>query len=344
MSRKKLDQFALALEEEVLASSGSLSLATLLTRLLSVQELRLLAREHGVTPKGGYRMDRAPAKVLVPLLAETKTPEVLEAVCAAVAQALQPKSGGTEGKAKSKAAATEDLAPMLELKEQELQLALKEVTKLRATATRQRRRLDALNQTHQVELDRAALLKVEVEDLRRQAARQTKVPAARKKRSHTIHELERELEAMEEINEHQRRKLAEKSAAIKELKSCIIEMQPLLAKVKGKRKRAEETEAPPLPDRFRIPYFKPGFIKSLEGKERRSVESAYQAILLFCTEGPSYPGLQVKQLEAASVWSFRAGIKLRVYFMPREDGDIDLVALADRQEQKTMLRRLKDLS
>jgi hypothetical protein len=55
-----------------------------------------------------------------------------------------------------------------------------------------------------------------------------------------------------------------------------------------------------------------------------------QAALLFCTEGPGYPGLEVKQLEGVDLWSLRA------------DGDVDFVALADREDQNTMLRRLKD--
>ena len=65
-------------------------------------------------------------------------------------------------------------------------------------------------------------------------------------------------------------------------------------------------------------------------------------MFLFCDEGPAYPGLEVKQIEGQDLWSLRASLKLRVYFRPRDDGDVEIIALADREDQKTALRRLKD--
>ncbi|MCK5945323.1 MAG: hypothetical protein KAI24_25260, partial [Planctomycetes bacterium] len=86
----------------------------------------------------------------------------------------------------------------------------------------------------------------------------------------------------------------------------------------------------------------PSFYKSLEGKERRSVERALHAILLFCTEGHGYPGLEVKPMGGQDTWSLRASLGLRVYFRPRPDGDIDVLELGDREDQNTTLRRLKE--
>ena len=84
------------------------------------------------------------------------------------------------------------------------------------------------------------------------------------------------------------------------------------------------------------------FYKSLEGKERRSIERGVQAVLLFCTEGPSYPGLEVKQIEGQEIWSLRASLKLRVYFELLEERCVEFVAVADREDQHTTLRRLKE--
>jgi hypothetical protein len=50
----------------------------------------------------------------------------------------------------------------------------------------------------------------------------------------------------------------------------------------------------------------------------------------------------VKQLGGQDTWSFRASLGLRVYFRPVGDGDIELLELADREEQHTTLRRLKE--
>ena len=91
-----------------------------------------------------------------------------------------------------------------------------------------------------------------------------------------------------------------------------------------------------------MPYLQPSFYKSLDGKERRSVERAWQALLLFCTEGHGYPGLEVKPMGGQDTWSLRASLGLRVYFRPRPDGDIDVLELGDREDQNTTLRRLKD--
>ncbi len=74
----------------------------------------------------------------------------------------------------------------------------------------------------------------------------------------------------------------------------------------------------------------------------RSVCRAWQALLLFCTEGHGYPGLEVKQIKGQDTWSMRASLGLRIYFRQRDDGDIDVLELGDREDQHTTLRRLKE--
>ncbi len=65
-------------------------------------------------------------------------------------------------------------------------------------------------------------------------------------------------------------------------------------------------------------------------------------MLVFCTEGHAYPGLEVKQLGGQDTWSLRASLGLRVYFRPLADGEIELLELGDREDQHTTLRRLKE--
>ena len=101
---------------------------------------------------------------------------------------------------------------------------------------------------------------------------------------------------------------------------------------KGKRRRKPQPEPPPQPERrFLLPRFLPSFYKSLEGKDRRAVEKAIQAVLLFCTEGHAYPGLEVKQLGGQDTWSLRASLGLRVYFRPLPDGEIELLERIGRE-------------
>ena len=118
-----------------------------------------------------------------------------------------------------------------------------------------------------------------------------------------------------------------------------MELEELVPPGKRKKKRMPP---PPPPERFAVPHFTPTFLKSLDGKDRRSIEQAYHAVFMFCTEGSRYPGLQVKSLEAIDLWSLRASRRLRVYFRRRVDGDVEILELLDREEQETMLRRYRE--
>lgn len=131
---------------------------------------------------------------------------------------------------------------------------------------------------------------------------------------------------------------ADQAARIRDLTTRNAELEELVPK--GRRRKAPKLEEPALGSVFRLPILTPSFYKSLEGRDRRSSERVIQAVLLFSTEGPAYPGLEVKQIEGQDLWSLRASIKLRVYFRQRHD-TVEFLEVADREDQATTLKRLK---
>lgn len=318
--------------EEALAHHGRVSLSRLLAAVVPVARLRELAKSLGLTPKGGHRIDRAKGQVLAGLLADATRAKVLEAACGLLAEHLEPPAVEDQPRKATDGAA-------LERKERELSAAREELHKAREITSRQRQRLEELDHVRQRGQEQMARLRGEVERLNRQLGGKQSTSAEVKDQAVQIHELLRELDELTQVETDQRRLLAAQQARIRELEEQVAELLSLVPR--GRRKKEPPPAPPPLPERFRRPYFTQSFYKSLENKDRRSVEAAYQAILLFCTEGPGYPGLQVKQLESP-IWSFRAALKLRVYFTNRPDGDVDILELADRQEQSTVLRRLRE--
>ena len=99
------------LVEKALAGGGQLPLALLLEVLVPVKTLRQLARDHGITPKGGFRLDKAPAHVLAPPLAELGDAARVDAVITALARSV-----GGEPAAAEKPDAPET-SPLLALKD-----------------------------------------------------------------------------------------------------------------------------------------------------------------------------------------------------------------------------------
>jgi hypothetical protein len=158
---------------------------------------------------------------------------------------------------------------------------------------------------------------------------------------HRLHELEAERENFLASDAETRRRSARNRSRIRELEDDVAELESLIP-ASSRRKKNPVPPEPEAERRVLVPHFLPSFYKSLEGKERRSVERAIQAVLLFCTEGHGYPGLEVKQLGGQDTWSLRASISLRVYFRPLADGDIEVIELGDREDQNTTLRRLKE--
>ncbi|MCA8949420.1 MAG: hypothetical protein KDE27_07945, partial [Planctomycetes bacterium] len=157
-----------------------------------------------------------------------------------------------------------------------------------------------------------------------------------------VRELEGEREGFLAADEALRRQLARNQSRLREIEGQNAELEALIPASRRRKRKPLPPPPPEEPRRVLVPRFLPSFYKSLDGKERKAVERAVQAILLFCTEGHSYPGLEVKQLGGQDMWSLRASLGLRVYFRPLPDGDIEILELGDREEQNTTLRRLKD--
>jgi hypothetical protein len=327
------------LAERVLGKGTDLPLALLLEHAVPVRALRQLAREHGLTPKGGFRIDRAPARVLAGMLAEQREPERLDAVLRLLLPAEAP-SPSRDGVADDDAAEPEAADALLHLRDAELARQRDELERTREGMARGREREADLARKLQQAEQEVVLLRRELahrrpEEPRNDAAREGREALRR------VHELERERDAMLGADAELRRQLAEQQSRVRELEGTVAELDSLLPK--GKRRRKPQPEPPPAPERrFLLPRFLPSFYKSLEGKDRRAVEKAIQAVLLFCTEGHAYPGLEVKQLGGQDTWSLRASLGLRVYFRPLPDGEIELLELGDREDQHTTLRRLKE--
>ncbi len=308
---KHLDPLIARWLEEALEHEGRLSLATLLERAVPIETLRELARRHDVALKG-YRIERAPAKRLVTALTDMRRPEVVEAVCAALVEGVADRSERPPSKPTGDAEDVAALVRKLKLRETELETARSQVQRLREQSARHRDREAESQRRLDQEAERGARFRAEAEALRRQVDATTPNSAGGRVRDdRRVRELERELDAVMEADDGLRRLLALRQARMRELEETIAELEALVPK--GKRKKQPKPEAPALSDTFRLPHFQPSFYKSLEGKERRSIEKALQAALLFCTEGPAYPGLETKPLEGQDLWSIRASLKLRVY-------------------------------
>lgn len=326
------------LAERVLAKNGDVPLAQLLELLVPVRRLRDLARDLGLTPKGGFRVDKAPAHVLAPLLADVREPEPLDRIL----RALLP-AAADDGDDDAEPAAGVDPAVLAEAR-QLLSLRESEVARLRDELERAREALVRAQEREREHGRRADRLGEELGVLRRERGRGTEpvrdTPSRDDKELlRRVHDLENEREGFVAADAALRRQAAFDQSRLRELEQVVKELEALLPK--GKRRRKPAPVEPPPPRRFLLPRFTAAFYKSLDGKEPRAVERAIQAVLLFCTEGHGYPGLEVKQLGGQDTWSLRASLGLRVYFR-QGDGEIELLELGDREDQNTTLRRLKE--
>ena len=326
------------LAERVLADGPDLPLALLLEHAVPVKALRDLVREFGLTPKGGFRLAKAPAHVLAPLLAEQRDGERLDKVLRLLLPAEAPTAVRGAAAPDGDEAAVD---PLLALRNAEIARLRADVERAREAQNRAREREAELQRDLDHACDELARRRVEAEAASKAAA--APPPAARddKQLQHRLKSLEADCEGLREADRALRRQKAVDQTRIRELEAEVAELDALLPK--GKRRRKPQPEPAPSDDRrFLLPRFLPSFYKSLEGKERKAVERAIQAVLLFCTEGHGYPGLEVKQMGGQDTWSLRASLGLRVYFRHRDGGDVEILELADREEQHTTLRRLKD--
>ncbi len=324
------------LSAQALKGGGAVPLATLLVSLVPVAALREVAARFGVAPKG-FRVERASAPALAKLLTTSDDVEQLDAVCAALVAHL-----GGAAKKQHKPPATERVEQherALAHKQAEIDRLQREVERARTTAARHREREAELQRDLDHERATGARRRAELQALRESAAPNPN-NSGDDDVHHRLHEALRDLGTLEEAEQDQRRRAAAQAARIRTLEQEVEKLHAALPK--GRRKKEPPPPPPPVPDTFRLPVLAPSFYKSLEGKDRRAIAQAVHAVLLFCVEGPSYPGLEVKRLEASALWSLRAARKLRVLFKLHDQGTAEFVELVDREEQYTTLRRRRD--
>lgn len=325
------------LVEKVLETRGLVPLEVLLAQLVPIHRLRAVAQERGVSPKG-FRIDSAPAPSLAQALVRDLDPELLAAALCELFAALRPvPTSGPRAETPPAPSEPQDKTPArlaAELERVQGQLA----AALAAQQGREARIADFDRRT--------ALLQQEVArqrgELAAAQAQQASRPAGGRdgdrEAERRLHAAEAELEVLARTEEDYRRRLAEQQTAIRALEQRVEELEAMVPK---NRRRRPPPSPPPVLERFRMPHLTPEFYRTVAGRDQRSVAAAFDAIWRFATSGYSYPGLEVKQLEGVDLWSMRAGIKVRVYFRPRTDGDVDIVAVGDREDQDTLLRRLR---
>lgn len=328
-----------ALRARVLKDDGALPLELLLLHLAPVEELRKVAQKLGLSPKGGFRMERAPANVLAPLLAEQRESKHLDDVLSLLVIRRPEPLAGAEQHQVDAEALTEARA-LLALRESDVSRLRDELERSRESQARARVREAELERQLSAAQEELAHERRATHDAKKLAA---SVPVSRddKVLQHRLHELEAERESYLLADAEARRRAARIRSRTRQLEDEVAELESLIP-ASSRRKKNPLPPEPEAERRVLVPHFLPSFYKSLEGKERRSVERAIQAVLLFCTEGHGYPGLEVKQLGGQDTWSLRASISLRVYFRPLADGDIEVIELGDREDQNTTLRRLKE--
>lgn len=276
------------LAERVLAKNGDVPLAQLLELLVPVRRLRDLARDLGLTPKGGFRVDKAPAHVLAPLLADVREPEPLDRIL----RALLPVADEDD---EAEPATAVDPAVLAEAR-QLLSLRESEVARLRDELERAREALARAQEREREHGRRADRLEQELGLLRRDRGHRVEPVREAPTRDdkellRRLHDLENEREGFVAADAALRRQAAFDQSRLRELEQTVRELEELLPKGKRRRKPAPP-EPPPPPRRFLLPRFTAAFYRSLDGKEPRAVERAIQAVLLFCTEGHGYPGLE----------------------------------------------------
>ena len=334
MTRASSDE----LIQAVLAGRGAVPATLLLRFLLAEAALRELCGRFDLKPKGGFRVEKAPLHLLLPVLEKAllERDEVRQAVATALTAAAAPPPVPAD-KAPAGDAQRDRL---LELKDQEIRRLRDEADKAREVAARRGERTEHLQRRIDELQDEAAQIRAEREMLRRELDRAGKAgdpePGSADKE---MVALLRRVEQLEALNEELRRSLALEATNIATLQA---ETEDLRSRVPDWRKKQPAPPPPDLPPidtaSFPIPVFSSEFYRSLAGRDRRVAQAAFQAVFLLVSRGPGYPGLETKRLEGtSSLWSIRATIKHRVYFEFGE-GEIRVLRLEDRREQDRFLR------
>ncbi len=322
--------------EKALELKGLLPLEFLLTEFVPIDRLRARARERGLSPKG-FRIDSAPARALAQAMLRDLQPELLAEAAGEIVTLLRARAEPAphQPTPASPAPTPDALAEIdAELEKARVRLAATVAAQQKAEA-----RVAELESRLALQAQQMARLRGDLETAERRGhAASLATPGRDVVRA--LHEAEAELEVLGRSESEYRLRLAEQHTAMHTQAQRIEELEAMLPKDRRKRKAAPPPPPPPPAERFRVPNFTSEFYRSLEGRDRRSVEAAFDAVFRFATAGYGYPGLEVKQLEGVNLWSMRAGIKVRVYFRPRADG-FDILAVGDREDQDTLLRRLR---
>ncbi len=320
--------------EKALELKGLLPLEYLLTEFVPIDRLRDRARERGLSPKG-FRIDSAPARALAQAMVRDLQPELLAEAASEVVMLLRARAEPAPHQ--STPASSAPTPEVLAESDAELERARVRLAATVAAQQKAEARVAELESRLARQAQQMVRLRGDLETAERRGHAATPSTPGRDV-VRALHEAEAELEVLGRSESEYRLRLAEQHTTMHTQAQRIEELEAMLPKDRRRRKAAPP---PPPSERFRVPNFTSEFHRSLEGRDRRSVEAAFDAIFRFATAGYGYPGLEVKQLEGVNLWSMRAGIKVRVYFRPRADGDVDILAVGDREDQDTLLRRLR---
>ena len=303
----------------------------LLTELVPTERLRARVRQRGLSPKG-FRVDSAPARALAQALVRDLNPELLAEALGELVEIMRAHTAPPPDKPRPTASAP---APEVVVELDRLRALL--VATVSAQQKAEARVADLESRLAQ-QAQQLARLRGDLEAAERRGVAVAPTTPGRDV-VRALHEAEADLEVLVRSESDYRLRLAEQQTTVRNQAQRIEELEAMLPK--DRRKRLAAPPPPPVADRFLVPHFSADFYRSIENRDQRSVEAAFDAVFRLATAGYGYPGLEVKQLEGVDLWSMRAGIKVRVYFRPRADGNVDILAVGDREDQDTLLRRLR---
>ncbi|MCK5942942.1 MAG: hypothetical protein KAI24_13275, partial [Planctomycetes bacterium] len=249
------------LREQVLENDGQVPLSLLLQLLVPLERLRALAGEFGVTPKGGFRIERAPAKVLAPKLAAERDHKRLEQLLRALVERPEAPADadGDDGRARRDAEAAAEARALLALRDQEVARLRADLERAREGQSRAREREADLERRLGQARDELTRAHRAAEEARSSAASPA-APRDDKALVHRLRELESEREGILAADEALRRQLARDRSRTRELEDTVAELESLIPASRRRKKKPLPPE-PPAERRFLVPHLLPSFYK-----------------------------------------------------------------------------------
>ena len=339
--------------ELILSCKDEIPLAVLLERMLGKKRLASLVRKHGLRLKGGFRPEKAPATELARCVARAFAGnETLRGEVASTLPAT-PEDGDPGEAVDPGKSPGEDLRVRLERTERSLEEAKRRLARAEKRAAKARSELAP-------ERRRVRETEREIEDLRaeRNALQQELKKAAKRlaelerlaaeagdRDLHAeLHEADRRIAELEEIQEEDRKALAELKSTVEALRQEVEELLPFAPE--GRRERArkkERIEKEGEEARLKLlPVYEASFLESLMSLDAKVQRKVHQAIARAVLRGLSYPGLEAKLLRGnLKLWEFRAGISHRVFFVL--DGENMIFKhVGTRESLDTFLKRFAE--